>query len=200
MKAKWYLCTLFLLFICFSAFQEEVTIPNQEIVLEFVDTKIDKKDIESSIAEVQEKLLKIGVANITINKTHNGTLKISYYSAFHIDNIKEKLAQDHTIVLNKNSDPKEKNNSSSKYNIDIHELTNETDISNADFHFVIEVKYNSDKLTTYNSFAFIKKTDQVKANTLFKTTYKVNKNNYFIKDRTAYNEPEVRAGPQSFLL
>ncbi|WP_282073915.1 hypothetical protein [Polaribacter atrinae] len=200
MRTKWYIGTLFLLFICFGAFHEEVTLPNQEIVLEFVDAKIDNKDIESTIADVKEKLLKIGVSNIKINETDHGTLKISYYSVFHIDNIKKKLVQEHSLVVNTNSNHKEKDKTSSKYHIDIHEITNKTDISNSDFHFVLEIKYNSDKLTNYNSFAFLKKIDQNKANQLFKTTYKVHKKNPFIKDKTSYNEPEVRAGPNSFLL
>ena len=198
MKAKWYICTLFLLFICFRAFQEQVTTPNQEIALEFVDIKINKKDIESTIAEVKEKLLKIGVSNIKINKTHNGTLKISYYSAFNIDKIKKELNKQQTFVFNKNSNQKEKEEKSSKYNIDVHEITNESDISNSDFHFVFETKYNSDKITTYNYFDFLKKVAQQKENQLFKTSYKITKNNSFTKDKTSYNEPEVRAGPKCY--
>lgn len=200
MRTKWYIGTLFLLFICFGAFHEEVTLPNQEIVLEFVDVKIDKKDIESTIADVKEKLLKIGVSNIKINETDSGTLKISYYSNFHIDKIKKKLTRKHTLVLNGDHDQKERDENSYKYNIDIHEITNKSDISNSDFHFVIELKYNLDKITNYNSFAFLKKADQNKENQLFKTTYKVHKTNPFIKDKTSYNEPEVRAGPRSFLI
>ena len=97
MRTKWYIGTLFLLFICFGAFHEEVTLPNQEIVLEFVDAKIDNKDIESTIADVKEKLLKIGVSNIKINETDHGTLKISYYSVFHIDNIKKNKSKKRVV-------------------------------------------------------------------------------------------------------
>ena len=200
MKAKWYIGTLFLLFIFFGAFQEEVTPPNQEIVLEFVDVKINKEDIKNTISEVKEKLEKVGVTNIKISETKKGTLKIAYFSAYPIDNIKKELANEPTLVINKNSSNKKKPKTSSKYHIDIHELTNQTDIANSDFHFVFEMKYNSDKLTTYKYVAFIKKVTQHKANQFFKTASKTNKNNPFIKDKTSYNEPEVRAGPQSLLL
>ena len=198
MKAKWYFSTLLLIFICFGAFQEQVSIPNQEIVLEFVDAKINKKNIENTIAEVKEKLLNVGVTNINIKKTKNGTLKISYYSVFEINDIKKELAKQHKLVLNQNSDHKEKNENSSDYNIDIHELTNETNISNSDYKFVFDVKYNSDRFTNYNYYAFVKKLDQYKADQLFKTTYKVNKNSPFTKDKTSHKEPEVRAGPKSY--
>ena len=198
MKAKWYFSTLLLIFICFGAFQEQVSIPNQEIILEFVDAKINNKNIENTIAEVKEKLLNVGVTNINIKKTQNGTLKISYYSVFDINDIKEELAKQNKLVLNKNSDHKEQNKNSSNYNIDIHEITSETDISNSDYKFVFDVKYNSDRYTNYNYYAFIKKTEQHKADQLFKTTYKVNKNSPFTKDKTSHTEPEVRAGPKSY--
>ena len=50
MKTKWYFGALFLLFISFGVFQEQVSIPNQEIILEFVDTNINKKNIEVTVA------------------------------------------------------------------------------------------------------------------------------------------------------
>ncbi|ARV06457.1 hypothetical protein BTO04_06985 [Polaribacter sp. SA4-10] len=199
MQAKWYISTLFLLLIYFGAFQEQVSIPNQEIILEFVDYKINKKDIENTIAEVKEKLLKVGVANIVIKKTKKGTLKISYYSAVHIDNVKEVLVEKNQLVLNQNSENNQKNNNSSNYNIDIHELTDETDISNSDYKFVFEIKYNSDRLTTVNYFALVKKSEQYKTDQLYKIAYKINKNNPFTKDRTSYKEPEVRAGPKYYI-
>lgn len=199
MQAKWYISTLFLLLIYFGAFQEQVSMPNQEIILEFVDYKINKKDIENTIAEVKEKLLKVGVANIVIKKTKKGTLKISYYSAVHIDNVKEVLVEKNQLVLNQNSENNQKNKNSSNYNIDIHELTDETDISNSDYKFVFEIKYNSDRLTTVNYFALVKKSEQYKTDQLYKIAYKINKNNPFTKDRTSYKEPEVRAGPKYYI-
>lgn len=198
MKAKWYFVTLFLLFISFGLFQEQVSRPNQEIILEFVDTNINTQNIEDTVAEVKEKLLKLGVSNINIKKVQNGTLKISYYSVFHIDNIKEELTEQHKLVLNRKSDQKGKDKDFFKYSFDIHELTNETDISNSDYKFVFEIKYNSDRFTTYNYFAFVKKAEEHKANQLFKTTYKVNKNNPFAKDKASHKEPEVRAGPEYY--
>ncbi|WP_158841252.1 hypothetical protein [Polaribacter sp. L3A8] len=197
MHTKWYICTLFLLFICFGAFQDQVSIPNQEIALEFFDAKINKKDIENTIAEVKEKLLKVGVSNIIINKTKSGTLKISYYSADNIDNIKKELAKETKLALNKDSEKDKKSKNSSNYNIDIYELTDQTDISNLDDKFIFEIKYNSDRFTTLDYSALAKNVEQYKTNQLFKTAYKVNKKNPFSKDRTSYKEPEVRAGPKN---
>ncbi|WP_299059693.1 hypothetical protein [uncultured Polaribacter sp.] len=198
MKLKWYISTLFLIGILFGAFQDQVVAPNQEIILNFVDAKINKKDIENTIADVKEKLLNAGVSNIQIKKTQNSTLKIAYYSTFDVENIKELLTQKSKLALNKNSSKKEKNKLSSNYNFDIHELTNKIDISNSDYKYVFEIKYNSDRFTTNNYSAFLKKLDFNKANQLFKTSFKIHKNSPFTKDRTSYKEPEVRAGPQNY--
>ena len=122
MKAKWYFGTLLLIFICFGAFQEQVSIPNQEIVLEFVDAKINEKDIDNTIAEIKEKLLQIGVENIHIKEIQKGTLKISYYSNFQIENIRKELAKENKIALNQNSNHKDNSKHSSNYNIDIHQI------------------------------------------------------------------------------
>lgn len=198
MNARWYISTLFLIFIYFGAFHEQVSIPNQEIALEFVDAKINQKDIKNTIADVRKKLLEIGVSNIKIQETKSGTLKISYYSVTHTDNIKEALLKENQLVLNQSSEDKEEKNPSLDYKIDVYELTNKTDISKQDDKFVFEIKYSSDRSTINYNHAFVKDLRTSKANHLFKTAYKAYKNNPFTKDYTSYKEPEVRAGPYTY--
>ena len=158
MNAKWYISTLFLALIYFGAFQNQVSIPNQEIVLEFVDVKINNNEINNTILDVKEKLLKVGVSNIKIQETENGTLKISYYSSVHIDSIKEALSKENELVLSQKSENNENNNTSSDYKIDVYELTNEADLSTHDDNFVFEINNFSSKsmiceLKCLNSFA-----------------------------------------------
>lgn len=196
MQAKWYLSTFFLISLFFGVFQEQVSTPNQEIILEFVDAKINQKEIETTIAQVKQKLLKVGVANIQISETQNGNLKISYYSNIDKASIKKELANKHTLDLNKSSNPKEKNKKTFNYNISIHELSNETDVLNSDFKYIFEVKNQSDRFTTYNYDACLKNTEDFKAKQLFRTSYKVSKNASFTKNRTLYTAIEVRAGPK----
>ena len=196
MNAKWYISTLFLLFLYFGAFQEHVVIPNQEVVLEFVDSKINKLDIKNTIIDVKEKLLKVGVSNINIQETKSGALKISFYSDIHIDNIKEALVKENKLILNQESENEENKSSSSDYNIDVYQLNYETDTSNLNDKFVLEIKHTSDRYTTSYTYAFIKSLKLEKGNQLFKTAYKINRNSPFTKDNSSHQEPEVRAGPQ----
>ena len=138
MNSRWYISTLFLIFIYFGTFQEQVSMPNQEIVLEFVDVKIDQKDIKNTIADVREKLLEIGVSNIKIQETKNNTLKISYYSIINTDNIKEALLEESQLALNQKSENEEGNNTYLDYKIDVYELTDRTDISKQNDQFVFD--------------------------------------------------------------
>lgn len=195
MNARWCIGTLFLIFIYFGTFHEQVSLPNQEIVLEFVDTKVNQKDVKNTIADVREKLLEIGVSNIKIQETKSGTLKISYYSAADIDNIKEALLEENQLALNQKSKDKEDNNTSLDYKINVYELTDKTDISKHNDQLVFNNKYNTDRSTINHNYGFVKSSKVLKANQLFKIAYNTYKNNPFTKDYSSHKEPEVRAGP-----
>lgn len=199
MNFKWYVSTLFLVAcISFGAFQEQGVVPNQEIVLEFVDTKINKDNLDNTIAEVKEKLLSVGVTNIVIQENENGTLKIAYYSTVDVKKIKEVLALTNQHPLEKKQNNKE--NSSSDYSLDVYELAQETDISTSNKKTVLHTKYNSNRFTTNNTNAFLVQYQLEKANFLFKIAYKASKNIPFSKDNSSYKEPEVRAGPKNYYL
>jgi len=196
MKSKWYIGVLFLLFACIGAFQQQVTVPNQEITLEFVAADVDQKDISNAIADVKEKLQEIGVSDIIVKETKGNTLKISYYSATPIQNIKEVLLEENQFVLNqKSDDKKEKNSTDADYKIDVYELTNETDIAHHNDDLVFENIYKFDRFTVNHNHGFVKSFKDSKADQLFKTAYNTYKNNPFAKDCTSHKEPEVRAGP-----
>lgn len=196
MKAKWFISALLFICLCFGAFQDKVQEPNQEIVLEFVQTKNHEKSIGNTIIKVQEKLKEIGAINIVIHQTKKGTLKISYYSAIAIKNIKKALSEDNQLALSKDLKHKENKKYFSNYSIDIYELTNTIDFSNLDDTFVVEIKYHSDRFTS-NNFSSLSKNLDFNANQLFKTAYKVNKNHPFTKDYRTNQGPEVRAGPKN---
>jgi len=200
MNTKWCISALFLIIAYFGAFHEQIPIPNQEIVLEFVDTKINQKNIKSAIFDVKEKLLKVGVSNIKIQETQNGTLKISYYSDVLVDDIKKALAEEDELLLTQNSENEEENKNSSNYSIDIYDLTNETDIANSNDTFIFEIEYNSYRSLIYTSSAFLKNLEENKANLLFKTNYRASQKNSFTKDYNSYKEPEVRAGPYKYYV
>ncbi len=203
MNAKWFFSTFLILLAFFGVFHEEVSAPNQEIILEFVDVEVPENDVQKAIENVKQQLLDVGVTNIKVQEAKNGTLKISYYSTVTVDNIKEalSLSNENDLVLNSTSKKqKDHSNSSSElseYNLDIYELNKGTDISGFDGKYVLEIKSDIDRLSNPNSYVSsghitIDKTDQ-----LFKTAYRVNKYVVITIDNTSHKEPEVRAGPIS---
>ncbi len=203
MNAKWFFSTFLILLAFFGVFHEEVSAPNQEIILEFVDVEVPENDVQKAIENVKQQLLDVGVTNIKVQEAKNGTLKISYYSTVTVDNIKEalSLSNENDLVLNSTSKKqKDHSNSSSElseYNLDIYELNKGTDISGFDGKYVLEIKSDIDRLSNPNSYVSsghitIDKTDQ-----LFKTAYRVNKYVVVTIDNTSHKEPEVRAGPIS---
>ncbi|QNM84366.1 hypothetical protein H9W90_09110 [Polaribacter pectinis] len=200
MKIKLYFGALFLMLIYFGTFQEQVSRTNQEIVLEFVDTKINKQEISSTITNIKERLLKVGVSNIKIQETQKGTLKISYYSFVHTSDIKEALVFDNQLALNKNSEKKGDKNDTSTYNIDVYEITNQTNISDQNDEYIFEIKVNSDRFTTNYNYVSTRNIDAHKVNQLYTTAYNTYKNHPFTKDYSSHQEPEVRAGPHKNFL
>lgn len=205
MKTKWYVFTLLVVFIFLGAFQENTTVPNQEIVIEFVDLKIDKKDIDDTISFVKQKLQNAGAKNIEVKEAKNGILKISYYSLENIDYIKETLSKDNSLAFNSLTNDKEENHplsdQSTNYNIDVYELDNhQTDISNFDGNSILEIKYDSQRYTNPQDYASLENALAKEANKVFKTAYKFNKSLLIFKDNTLHLKPEVRAGPDSHLI
>ncbi len=201
MNAKWFFSTFLILLAFFGVFHEEVSAPNQEIILEFVDVEVPENDVQKAIENVKQQLLNAGARNIKVQEAKNGTLKISYYSAVTVDNIKEALSKENNLVLNSTSKKQTDHSSSSsehsEYNLDIYELNRGTDISGFDGKYVLEIKSDIDRLSNPNSYVSlgdiaIDKTDQ-----LFKTAYRVNKYVVITIDNTSHKEPEVRAGPIS---
>lgn len=192
MHKKWYICTLFLIVAFFGAFQEKNTLPNQEIVLEFVDTTIKQDKIALTIANVKEKLLSTGVQNITIQKTNTNTLVISYYSLVNIENIKAVFKESELLA---NQTPLEKKQNNSEYNVNIYELSSTKSTSKPNSNCIFEVKFNSERFITSHSSIVLRSSEIKTTNQFFKTKYKANKNKEFTQEQTSYTEPEVRAGP-----
>lgn len=195
MNTKWYFGALFLIFSYFGIFHETVSAPNQELVLEFTNTEVDQSEIINTINEVRQKLLDIGVSNIKIEETESSTLKISYHSLVHIDNIKEALTDENELLVNQNSEDQEHQQSSLAYKIDVYEITDTSDLSGRNDKLVFEIKVHSDRFTNDHRDYLAKYTDDCKESRQYKIAYKAYKNDPYTKDHTSHSEPEVRAGP-----
>jgi len=177
MNAKWYVSTLFFLFTLFGAFHEEVSTPNQEIILEFVDVESNKNAID-----------------ITINKAKNGSLKISYFSNVDVITIK-KVLQENILIVHQDSKNNQKEKFVFDYSLDVYELNKEINSSNLNDSYVLEHQFISDRFITSDYQVLLKSFDDHQTHQQVKTKYRVNKNIFLVKEISSCTKPEVRAGP-----
>jgi len=203
MKAKWFISTLLVVFTLLGTVQESTPLPNQEIVLKFDDVRIADKQVEITIARLKKSLKTAGVSNITIQEAVNGTLKITYYSAINVDNIRKVLSKkNQLLVANSSQENDEHNNPAKKvlnYNFDVYDLNNDTYTSSSDDNSIIEIKFDSKRRSTTQIYASLE-CNIVEINKIFKTAYNTQKKQLFFKNNTSYQIPEVRAGPSIYFI
>lgn len=206
MKKKWYFGILISALATLVVIQQQTVVPNQEIVLEFVNNEITSVEAQNAITLVKKQLQSIGVQHTRISKgLKNGKLKIAYYSDVDVEYIKRILSEAHNVALdhvfydqNEDGDQFPLNKNSKDYNFDVYEIQKSTDFD-ADFNgkYVLEVKHERDGYSGSNSYSFVKGIDTDYIDRLVKVAQKVNTNIAIAIDHTSHNIPEVRAGPTS---
>ena len=205
MIKKWYFGTLITVFALLVAMQQEAVVPNQEIVLEFANTKITSPEAQHAISIVKKQLHAIGVKNVRISKElKNGTLKITYYSNANVERIKKILSEKQNsalehLVLDQNQKKDEfppVNNDFEAYNFDVYEIQKSTDFDTGfTGQYPLEIKQK--QRSTGFSHSFISKIDADELDELISVAQKIHKNIAIAIDHTSHNIPEVRAGPIS---
>ncbi|MEW7291092.1 hypothetical protein [Aquimarina sp. 2304DJ70-9] len=206
MKKKWYFGILISSLALLVVIQQQTVVPNQEIVLEFVNIEITSQEAQNAITIVKKQLQSIGVKNTRISRElKNGTLKIAYYSDEDVEFIKKILSEAQNVALDhvfydQNEDDNQfpLNKSSKDYNLDVYEIQKSTDFS-SDFNgiCVLEVKHEQDRFSGSNSYSFVTRVDVDDIDRLVKVAQKVNSSIAIAIDNTSHNIPEVRAGPIS---
>lgn len=204
MMKKWYISTLVILLTVLGVLcEQQISVPNQEIVLEFTNAAISTEETKTTLELVKKQLQELGVENIHVKELNSGKLKITYFSETDVALIKETLSKEKKIDLdyadfqgNKNQIPVDEN--STAYNLDVYEIQkgNDTDWG-FNGKYVLEIKPKSDRFfypkvyTAFNKIAVRNKTSKQKV------TFKINRHIAIAIDNTSRNIPEVRAGPVS---
>lgn len=201
MKTKLQLGIFIVLFAFLGTYVEHTSVPNQQIVIQFVDGSISTTDEESAINSIREKLQSIGAETIVIGDNEEGLLKITYYSDTAIDIVQNILSQETDYSLtpdvdNENPFKIPTNSDEREYKLNISEIKNS---SNNKWDFegtqVVELNHKSDR------FNHLKDNSSAKDNTSI--THNILCSNELIKaeltafdiDSLSYKIPEVRAGP-----
>ncbi len=206
MKKKWYFRILITALALLVVVQQQTVVPNQEIVLEFVDIEITSLEAQNAITIVRKQLESIGVEHTRISKgLKNGKLKIAYYSDANVESIKKILSEEQNVALdhisydqNEDSDQFPLNKNSKDYNLDVYEIQKGTDLG-SDFNgiSVLEVNQEQDWYSGANVYSFVTGININNIDRLEKVAQKVNASIAIAIDNTSHKIPEVRAGPIS---
>jgi len=204
MKKRWYISTLvviltFLGVIC----HEQVSLPNQQIVLQFANTETTFNQAQKTIAIVKKQLQELGVHNIQVAEIQNGSLRISYYSDTDVASIKETFSKEKSIVLDYSAFNQDEvpvklpsNKDSFSYDLDIYEIDNgDHSGSGLNGKYVLEPKPKNDRFFNPNVYLSSKTIEVSDKDSLVKVAYKIRRNLIISIDDTLHKIPEVRAGP-----
>ncbi len=191
----------------FAVIQQQAVVPNQEIILDFIDTDVTSEEAQNTISIVKKQLQSIGVKNTRLSQgIKKGQLKITYYSDEDVSYIKGILSKEKNVALGHilydnqtegNQDfPSQKK--SKDYSLDVHEIQKSTDFS-TDLvgKYVLEEKHEQNGYPTFSPISITIKNSNSDLDGLIKTAQKVHTTIALAIDTNSRSIPEVRAGPIS---
>lgn len=204
MKAKWYFSTLVIALTLLGVCQEQVSVANQEIVMEFVYDEVTSGDVQDAIAVVKKQLHTLGIYNIQVGEKEDGRLKITYYSDVNVASIKKLLSKEKKINLDYTSYNQDEehselptNENKNSYNLDVYEIQQDTDgESDLNGIYVVELKHEYDRFSNPNFY--IGKIDVSEEDRIVKIAYKVRRHIAIAMDDMSHYVPDVRAGPRAY--
>ena len=203
MKQKWFLSTLITILALIGYSRQQAYVPNQEIVMQFVDAEVAYDVAQNAIASVKKQLQTIGVDNIQVRESVDGRLKITYNSDIDVASIKKIFSKEENLELGYTSSDSEdhdkfpSNKSSNSYNLNVCEIQNSYD-AESDFNgHLLELTFENEH--SYNPVVdlSINKIDASVTSRIEKTAYTIQRNIALAINNSSRIIPEVRAGPVS---
>jgi hypothetical protein len=203
MKKTWYFGALLILFISLGVYQNNLSEPNQEIVLKFSDVDITSDEAQNAVVIVKKQLLDIGVKTVRVQELKEGQLKITYYSSVNIESVKKILLEGNNIDFeyasnsqNENTPEFPSDKKSKNYKLDVFEIHKGNDLeSGLNGKFVLNLKQDYDRFYKQNVYIFKNEIDVRHDNEIISEALKMLRNIAIAIDNTSRNIPEVRAGP-----
>lgn len=201
MRNKWYVSALIFALAIVGISLEQVSVPNQEIVLQFADLEVTLDETQDAITQIKSQLEALEVDNIQIQESGNGTLKITYYSDIDVSEVKKIFLEDIDLAISHTSYDFDKENTRlpskedrKPYQLDVYEIQENIDIAGSSGN-IVELKSEIIRFFTPDTYASISKQRNEEKNKTEKLAYIVHRNIAIAIDDASYNIPEVRAGP-----
>ena len=208
MSLKWYISTFIITLTLLSTLcKEQTVVPNQEIVLQFLDANIVSSKAQTTIVAVKSQLKDLGADNIKVTEVSgNGMLKITYYSNADVLLIKRILSKENNVELDFASNSQDKNQSQWPseeetiiFNLDVYKIQDSNDSNTGlDGKLAIEIKSEIERFFNPSVDDCAVELDDRERDRIRKVIFKLNRNIAIAIDHTSHNIPDVRAGPRTF--
>ena len=206
-QPKWYVSVALIFIAVLGSIlgQQQTTVPNQEIVLQFSNEDISVNDAQHTIAIVERELQRIGVADIHVSEQEDGRLVISYYSKTNVESIKKILSTQKELALGFVSSDKNKSplhfpnqDSSISYNLEVFEIQDgHNSFSNVGGKSAVELKSGKQRFLNPNFYIPVEEQHLDASVQLLKVYLSFQRFIVIAKDYRSHKIPEVRAGPLS---
>lgn len=187
-------------FIGVISYQQDVVLPNQEIVLQFSDDQVSDVETQAAIDLVKKQLKGAGVKDIQVHASKKGQLKISYYSDSDIACIKTILSQEDSLALDVTSEetpllPIEDDQKT--YNVQVFEIHNNNDLS-LGFAGKLAIEQATENSRFVNPNSYVPQIFDVKdTQRIVKVAHRFHTTEALTIEEACYIIPEVRAGPRA---
>ncbi|HLT32991.1 MAG TPA: hypothetical protein VKZ98_04310 [Aquaticitalea sp.] len=201
MKIKWYISTIVLVLTFFGICSNQLSSPNQEILLKFDTEEVTIEQSLSAIEAIKQQLSHFGIESFHIHENVNGEIRISYHSSIAVESIKKtlfngQLGIDFTSLDNsqqKNEVPSQKHD----FDLDVYELQKNADHSTGEHAWVVKQDY--DRFLNPNFFPSSNHSEFKTSNEIENSTNEIFRDVTITITNTSYIIPEVRAGPKTSL-
>ena len=205
MNSRWYFSIFIIVLALLGGVvnQQQITEPNQEIVLQFNNADVKPADIHKTIAYVKEQLKAVVAGQLKVTEHANGKLTISYYSETNVASIKALLLEDEALQLaieSKNiggdTNGLPSDNPKTPYNLDIYEIEDGqgTD-SGLGGNPALIVEAKTDRVSNFKEHLSISYVVSKNSETILNSAYKSYCNIAIVIDTSTKKIPETRAGP-----
>ncbi|WP_142785480.1 hypothetical protein [Changchengzhania lutea] len=204
MNSRWCISTLIVILTLFGVVcQQQMSAPNQEIILQFTDAEVTSDEAQTTFAIVKQQLRDLGADNIQVTKQPNGSLKITYYSDTDVASIKKIFSKDLNVSLDYNSNTPNKerhqapsDNEVASYNLDVYEIQDGNNtLWGSDGKYVLEPKLKTDQFFNPNILISVDDIEDISKNKITSVAFKVREQVTISIGDILHKIPEVRAGP-----
>ena len=201
MQTKWYLRSFIILVAIIGLTLEQITQPNQQIVVEFGSDTVSVASAQEAMETITNELRVLGVQNIKVQQGIHGDLTITYYSPIdtkEIENLLFLKKELHNEFASCNTLPKNQAppfGTRSVYKIDVHKIQKRADIEPDLNGLIVAFEGKTHRYYLAKVYDAVNGSQIARQNKITELSYIAQCAVSLAVTEFSYKIPQVRAGP-----